>query len=78
MLEALEKSFRDLNPDIEVGEGKNLAAESDNKSDSASDASPNKTDLQAFLRLVRERIDDFVGDTPQFDDLTMLCLEYKG
>ena len=33
--------------------------------------------LNQFLRLVRVQIDDFVGDTPQFDDLTMLCLEYR-
>ena len=35
-------------------------------------------DLYQFLRVVREKIDDFVGETPQFDDLTMLCLEYRG
>ena len=35
-------------------------------------------DLYLFLRVVREQIDDFVGETPQFDDLTMLCLEYRG
>ena len=34
--------------------------------------------LSQFLRAVRRRIDEFVGDTPQFDDLTMLCLEYRG
>jgi sigma-B regulation protein RsbU (phosphoserine phosphatase) len=33
--------------------------------------------LNQFLRLVRVQIDDFVGETPQFDDLTMLCLEYR-
>lgn len=35
-------------------------------------------DLYQFLRVVREQIDEFVGDTPQFDDLTMLCLDYRG
>jgi len=29
------------------------------------------------LRMVRADIDAFVGDAPQFDDITMLCLEYK-
>ena len=29
------------------------------------------------LDKVRRDIDTFVGDAPQFDDLTMLCLEYK-
>ena len=37
-----------------------------------------QTDLQLFLRTMREQVDAFVGDTPQFDDLTMLCLEYRG
>ena len=36
-----------------------------------------KTNLELFLRTVRSHIDDFVGDTPQFDDLTMMCLEYR-
>ena len=26
---------------------------------------------------VRKNVNDFVGDAPQFDDLTMLCIEYK-
>ncbi|MBQ9249832.1 MAG: SpoIIE family protein phosphatase [Oscillospiraceae bacterium] len=30
------------------------------------------------LRHVREAVDAFVKDAEQFDDLTMLCLEYKG
>ena len=33
---------------------------------------------QGILKNVRRAVDDFVGDAPQFDDLTMLCLEYKG
>ena len=36
------------------------------------DATPEET-----LRIVKEDIDRFVGDAPQFDDITMLCLEYK-
>ena len=31
-----------------------------------------------ILRGVRESIDGFVGDAEQFDDLTMMCLEYRG
>ena len=27
---------------------------------------------------VRAAIDEFVGTAPQFDDLTMLCLQYNG
>ena len=30
------------------------------------------------LQAVRKAVSDFVGGAPQFDDLTMLCLEYKG
>lgn len=30
-----------------------------------------------LLPRVKEDIDAFVGDAPQFDDITMLCLEYK-
>ncbi|MBO5556341.1 MAG: SpoIIE family protein phosphatase [Oscillospiraceae bacterium] len=37
------------------------------------DASP-----QEILQNVQRAVDNFVGDAEQFDDLTMLCLEYKG
>ena len=30
-----------------------------------------------ILPTVKKDIDDFVGEAPQFDDITMLCLEYK-
>ena len=33
---------------------------------------------QAILTNVREAVDEFVREAEQFDDLTMLCLEYKG
>jgi len=33
---------------------------------------------EALLRNVRQGIDVFVGDAPQFDDITMLGLHYKG
>ena len=39
----------------------------------APEASP-----EAILQNVRQAVDDFVEDAEQFDDLTMLCLEYKG
>ncbi|MBR4472938.1 MAG: SpoIIE family protein phosphatase [Oscillospiraceae bacterium] len=35
-------------------------------------------DPERILTQVRRAVDDFVGDAEQFDDLTMLCLEYKG
>ena len=31
-----------------------------------------------LLRTIREEVDDFVEDAPQFDDLTMLILRYNG
>lgn len=31
-----------------------------------------------IIGAVRKKVDDFVGDAPQFDDITMLCFEYKG
>ena len=33
---------------------------------------------EEILKGVRKAVDSFVGDAEQFDDLTMLCLEYKG
>ena len=33
---------------------------------------------QALMASVREAVDKFVGDAPQFDDLTMMCLKYYG
>ena len=33
---------------------------------------------QGILQGVRENVDAFTGEAKQFDDLTMLCLEYKG
>ena len=33
---------------------------------------------EIILKNVRRRVDEFVQDAEQFDDLTMLCLEYKG
>ena len=33
---------------------------------------------EEILRNVRSAVDGFVLDAEQFDDLTMLCLEYRG
>ncbi len=33
---------------------------------------------EQMLKTVRKSVDDFVKDAEQFDDLTMLCFEYKG
>ena len=32
----------------------------------------------ALLSTVQNKVNDFVGDAPQFDDLTMLCVKYRG
>ncbi len=42
------------------------------------DGGSERLNLQDFLRALRMEIDEFVGDTPQFDDLTMMCFSYKG
>ena len=34
--------------------------------------------LAQILQQVRTALEDFVGDIEQFDDLTMMCIEYKG
>ena len=31
-----------------------------------------------ILQAIKEDIDAFVGEAPQFDDITMLCLDFKG
>ena len=31
-----------------------------------------------IIRKVRSDVDAFVGEAEQFDDMTMMCLEYKG
>lgn len=33
---------------------------------------------EIILQEVRKTVDAFVGDARQFDDLTMMCLEYRG
>ena len=33
---------------------------------------------EQIVQNVREAVDAFVGSAEQFDDLTMLCFEYKG
>ena len=33
---------------------------------------------EKVLKMVKADVDRFVGDAPQFDDLTMLCLRYNG
>ncbi len=35
-------------------------------------------DPETMLKKVREDVDAFVGDAPQFDDMTMLAFKYYG
>ena len=35
-------------------------------------------DLKKLLSDVRQNISGFVGEAEQFDDMTMLCMEYRG
>ena len=43
----------------------------------ALNASPDAS-CEELLKNVRGSVDAFVSNAEQFDDLTMLCLEYKG
>ena len=40
--------------------------------------SRNEDNLEIALKKIRENVNDFVGNAPQFDDLTMTILRYKG
>ena len=37
-----------------------------------------KSGVEEICTKVKVDVDLFVGEAPQFDDITMLCLEYKG
>ena len=37
-----------------------------------------KEKLEKLDKSVRDSIDKFVADAPQFDDITMLCIKYNG
>ncbi len=37
-----------------------------------------RTDCRKLLEIVHRDVDSFVGETPQFDDITMLALYFKG
>ena len=60
------------------GNDRMLAALETSMRSAAEDSTGDETDLQRLLRGVRAQIDAFAGETPQFDDLTMMCLAYKG
>ena len=36
-----------------------------------------RDDVRGILQAVKTDMDNFVGEAPQFDDITMLCLEYR-
>lgn len=35
-------------------------------------------DVEELLKNMKTEVDDFTGEAPQFDDITMLCLKYNG
>ncbi|MBQ7203984.1 MAG: SpoIIE family protein phosphatase [Eubacterium sp.] len=43
----------------------------------ALNSNPN-VEPEQILKNVRTYVDEFVKDAEQFDDLTMLCVEYRG
>ena len=61
-----------------LGNERMLAALESSMRTAKQDADAAHTDLRRFLRAMRAEIDAFAGETPQFDDLTMLCVEYRG
>ena len=75
MLEPGDKLFQ-------YTDGVTEATDKDNQlfGDARVDAALNKhadKDVKGVITGVKEEIDKFVGEAPQFDDITMLCLEYK-
>ena len=32
---------------------------------------------ERIMQAVKDAVQDFVGDAPQFDDITMICFHYK-
>ena len=66
--------YTDGVPEATAGSGEMFGAERMTAAlNTCADRSP-----EVILRRVRSAVDDFVGDAEQFDDLTMMCLEYKG
>ena len=45
---------------------------------SAMNTLPRNSSAEQRCRAVKAAADEFVGEAPQFDDMTMLCLEFKG
>ena len=34
--------------------------------------------VREILKFMKKSVDDFTGEAPQFDDITMLCVKYLG
>ena len=66
--------YTDGVPEAEDGEGKMFGMD---RMLTALNRNPEGSPRQ-ILESVRKAVDAFVGDAEQFDDLTMLCLQYKG
>ena len=60
------------------GEKRMMAALEKSKEIVSRTGTPGATDLKLFLTTMRTQIDAFVGEAPQFDDLTMMCVEFRG
>ena len=59
--------------DMNYTKKKELVSVSSSGKNEAGDAAP-----EEILKRVRGAVDGFVKDAEQFDDLTMLCVEYRG
>ena len=67
--------FTDGVPEANAGSGEMFGTKrlTEALNSCADDSSP-----EEILRTVRSSVDAFVGDARQFDDLTMMCLKYRG
>ncbi len=60
------------------GDDRMMAALDRSLTVSDEDGIPGHADLKLFLHTMRAQIDEFAGETPQFDDITMMAVEYRG
>ena len=66
--------YTDGVPEATAGSGEMFGTERMTAAlNSCADGSPEK-----IIRKVKNDVDAFAGDAEQFDDITMMCLEYKG
>lgn len=73
-----ERMLRALSESWKLENLQRSSGRTEQKDDPAAPQRWDYEDIQSFLTLFRGCIDDFVGEAPQFDDLTMMCFSYNG